>query len=331
MHVLIIGGTRFVGYLATWRLLARGDRVTLLNRGTLPDPFGDRVERLRVDRQTSDFAAALRGRRFDATIDFAAYTGGDVRDVIDTLGDGAGHYVFVSTGQVYLVRVDVHRPSRELDYPGPVLPRPTIDSDIADWDYGIGKRAAEDLLDEAWRTRRFRATRLRIPKVIGERDHYRRIESYLWRLLDGGPVIVPDGGGQPVRPVYGGDVARVCAEILGDEDAYGQAYNLAQRETPTLLATIAELRELCGSHAPLVPVASEDLAEHALRAAEISPLSGKWTSFLDPTRAEAELGFTATPLHEQLASCVASFLAHPPPEPPDNYRHRDVERTVAKH
>ena len=41
MHVLIIGGTRFVGYGLVWRLLARGDRVTVLNRGTMPDPFGD--------------------------------------------------------------------------------------------------------------------------------------------------------------------------------------------------------------------------------------------------------------------------------------------------
>jgi len=52
VNVLVIGGNRFVGLLATWRLVARGDRVTLLNRGSLPDPFGDRVERLRGDRTT---------------------------------------------------------------------------------------------------------------------------------------------------------------------------------------------------------------------------------------------------------------------------------------
>ena len=40
----------------------------------------------------------------------------------------------------------------------------------------------------------FPATRLRIPMVNGQRDYYRRIESYLWRLLDGSPILLPDGG-----------------------------------------------------------------------------------------------------------------------------------------
>ncbi len=38
MNVLIIGGTRFVGRALAWRLIAQGDRVTLLNRGTLVFP-----------------------------------------------------------------------------------------------------------------------------------------------------------------------------------------------------------------------------------------------------------------------------------------------------
>ena len=56
MRVLVIGGTRFVGYQLVWRLLAGGHTVTLLNRGTLPDPFGARVERLIGDRTSEDFA-----------------------------------------------------------------------------------------------------------------------------------------------------------------------------------------------------------------------------------------------------------------------------------
>ena len=55
MQILLIGGTRFVGYQLTWRLLAAGHQVTLLNRGHSPDPFGTRVERLIVDRTTPDF------------------------------------------------------------------------------------------------------------------------------------------------------------------------------------------------------------------------------------------------------------------------------------
>ena len=62
MHVLVIGGNRFMGLSLVWRLLFGGHRVTVLNRGNLADPFGDRVERVRVDRTTDGFDAALAGR-----------------------------------------------------------------------------------------------------------------------------------------------------------------------------------------------------------------------------------------------------------------------------
>ena len=63
MHVLVIGGTRFVGHELAWRLLAAGHELTLFNRGTLSDAFGDRVERLRGDRTTADFARLLPAAR----------------------------------------------------------------------------------------------------------------------------------------------------------------------------------------------------------------------------------------------------------------------------
>ncbi len=75
MKVLIIGGNRFLGVELTARLLARGDDVTLLNRGTLIDPFGAGVTRLRADRGTDEFDAALAGTHWDIVFDFALFDG----------------------------------------------------------------------------------------------------------------------------------------------------------------------------------------------------------------------------------------------------------------
>src|SRR6185503_8663633 len=225
MHVLVVGGTRFVGAQLVWRLVAGGHRVTLFNRGRLPDRFGDRVERVHGDRTTADFARLLGGRRFDAAVDFAAYTGADARQAADVLGERVGHYVFISSGQTYLVRVDCPRPFREVDYPGPLMPRPDAEDDRAEWEYGIGKREAENALEEAWEARRFPGTRLRLPMVNGEADYYRRIEGYLWRILDGGPLLLPDGGDVPTRHVYGGAVVRAIVGLLGDSRTFGQAYS----------------------------------------------------------------------------------------------------------
>ena len=267
MNVLIIGGNRFVGALLAWRLLARGDRVTLFNRGTIPDAFGDRVERLRGDRTTDDLARAVVGRRFDAVVDFAAFTGEDARGVVAALGARAGHYVLVSTGSVYAVREACPRPSREVDYEGPVTARPDDPIDAESWRYGVGKRAAEDALVEAYRAARFPSTRLRIPVVNGERDYHRRAEGYLLRILDGGPVIVPDGGEAVVRHVYGLDVAIAIARILGDEQTFGQAYNYCQDEAPTILGP--------GRDAPRAPRRARLPRRDPRRRARRSSLAGR--------------------------------------------------------
>jgi len=330
VRVLLVGGTRFVGPLLAWRLLAGGHRVTFLNRGTIPDPFGDRVERLRGDRATPDFERLLARRDFDAAVDFAAYTGEDGRRAAEVLSGRVGHYLMVSTGQVYLVRQGCPRPARESDYDGPLVPRPAEPGDAAEWDYGKGKRDCEDALAAALATSRFPATRVRIPMVNGERDHFRRLEAYLWRLLDGGPLILPDGGVQPTRHVYAGEVARFLASILARSETFGQAYNLAQEETPTLADLAGRLRALLGSRASLVPVPAERLRAAGVEPLAVSPFSGRWMSFLDPSRARRELGFRHEPLDDYLGKIVASFLARPPPSPPDGYRHRALEREIAR-
>jgi nucleoside-diphosphate-sugar epimerase len=329
VHVLVVGGNRFVGWLLGWRLLAAGHRLTLLNRGALADPFDERVERLRGDRTTRDLDRLLAGRTFDAVVDLAAYTGDDGRRAAAVLAGRTGHYVMVSTGQVYLVREGCPRPAREEDYDGPVMARPADPVDLADWEYGVEKRACEDALAAAHDRDGFPATRVRIPMVNGERDHFRRIEGYLWRLLDGGPLILPDGGTHRVRHVYGGEVARFLVEVLGREETFGRAYNVAQEETPTLAELVSTLRDLLGSRAEIVPVPAERLRNAGLDPARISPFSGRWMSFLDPSRVRRELGFVHGPLADHLGRIVASFLAHPPGDRPEGYATRDVERAVA--
>lgn len=328
MHVLVIGGNRFVGRLLVWRLLAAGHRATVLNRGSRPDPFGDRVDRLVGDRAGPDLERLLDGRTFDAAVDLAAYTGEDGLRAAALLDGRVGHYVMISTGQVYLVREGCPRPAqeaaREEDYDGPVMARPEDPADQGDWEYGIGKRACEDALAAAAR-RGFPATRVRIPMVNGPLDHFRRIEGYLWRLVDGGPVLLPEGGGHRVRHVDGGEVARFLCRILGREHTFGRAFNLAQHETPTLAELVESLRALVGSRAELVAVPRETIRAAGLRLADVSPFDDPWMSFLDPARARDELGFHHAPVSRTLAEITACFLARTPADRPAGYARRALE------
>jgi len=327
MHVLVMGGNRFVGRLLVFRLLAGGHRVAVLNRGRLPHPFGDRVERLVCDRTSSELEPLLGGRTFDAVVDLSAFTGEDGRRAAALFGGRVGHYVMISTGQVYLVRKTCPRPAREEDYDGPVMERPADPADLADWEYGMGKRDCEDALSAA---DGFPATRVRIPMVNGPLDYFRRIEGYLWRLLDGGPVILPDGGTHRVRHVDGGEVARFLSSILLRRETMGRAYNLAQEETPTLSELVSALGELVGSRAELLPLPSAALRAAGLDPAEVSPFSGRWMSFLDPARAKGELGFTHAPLSQGLLAVVSSFLSHTPSDFPPGYLRRAEELSLAR-
>src|SRR5215470_7820957 len=163
MPSLIIGGTRNLGPSIVRALLDRGHQVSVLNRGQTADDLPREVERLRADRSDRDQLKQALGRReFDLVVDTTLYNGTDAEAVVELLGGRVGRYVFLSTGQVYLVRVGLQRPFRESDYDGPVMPSPpeSDDSHYQNWLYGFEKRAAEDVFARAWTERRFPFTTL---------------------------------------------------------------------------------------------------------------------------------------------------------------------------
>lgn len=295
----------------------------MLNRGNLADPFGDRVERIRVDRTTDALDAALAGRGFDRVVDLAGFTGDDVARTLRVLGARVGHYLFVSTGQVYLVREGCPRPAREDDYAGPVMAAPPTPADDEDWRYGVDKRAAEDALAAS----AVPSTRLRIPMVNGERDPKRRLEGYLWRMLDGGPLLVP-GADAIARHVYRGAVVDALAAMV-DAPPPGPVYNLAQAEQPTVRELLERLGAQVGVRPRIVDVPAAAVADAGLAVREVSPLSTPWMSHVDPARAVAELGFAHPPLDAYLAAIVAELVTGWRAAPPPGYAHRARELALA--
>ncbi len=326
MDVLVIGGTRFLGRQVALRLVAAGHRVTLFNRGSGSFPLADHVEWVRGDRRSDDLLKLLAARAFDATVDLVAYDGTDAGALMGVIKSGrAGHYVFISSGQVYLVREGCPRPSREEDYEGKVTPPPSDVADLAEWHYGVGKRDAEDLLSDP----SLPVTRLRLPMVNGERDYHRRVEGYLWRVLDGGPVLLPDAD-RLTRHVYHDDVARAVVSLVGRSDTYGRAYNLAQAETPSLRGLLELIAELVGARSRAVDVPASAIAHAGLALRCVSPFSSPWMSFVDPSAAVRELGFSHTPLREYLGRVVASILANPSVDRPEGYLRRADEVALAR-
>ena len=325
MEVLIIGGTRNLGHLLALDLLKVGHQVTIFNRGQTPDELPAEVRRLRGDRNDpSQLKQALAGRSFDVVVDMTLYKGADAKAVSELLDGRVGHYIFLSTGQVYLLRTDLRRPFAEDDYAGPTLDAPPADSrDHEEWLYGIEKRQAEDALRAAWKTRRFPFTALRLPMVNSERDHFHRIYGYFLRLRDGGPILIPAGAHLPLRHVYGHDVLQAIATLIQGKIGKGRAYNISQDETLSVEDFLAQLASLADCDLRIVRIHKELLEARNLLP-DCSPFSDPWMSELDNRRSKEELGMQYTPLPVYLQKLVEYYRSHLPPTPP-GYRRRIEE------
>src|SRR4249919_2873266 len=103
MHILFLGGTRFLGRHAVDTALARGHAVTLFTRGKTPNPWGDAVTMLTGDRdpKVAPGLDALREGNWDAVIDTSGYVPRVVRASAELLRGRAAQYLFVSSISVY--------------------------------------------------------------------------------------------------------------------------------------------------------------------------------------------------------------------------------------
>lgn len=115
-HILVIGGTRFFGKLLVQRLLRAGHRVTIATRGYAPDPFGARIERVRVDRRNEHaMRNAFRDAAFDVIHDQMCYSPLDAAISTRVFAGKVGRYVMTSTIDAYRGLEAIGRPLRESD------------------------------------------------------------------------------------------------------------------------------------------------------------------------------------------------------------------------
>ena len=324
-RVLIIGGTRNMGYYLSQRLAESGCALTLLNRGITKDDLPNSIHRLHVDRTDhQQMRRALLAKSFDVVIDFVMYRGDEARTVIELFRDEVEHYIFLSTGQVYLVREGLQRPFHEADYAGRLMPAPKENSyAYEEWRYGIEKREVEDQLLAAWADFRFPSTILRLPMVNSARDPYHRLFNYYLRLRDGGVILVPETPNYALNHVYALDVVEIIVQLLDTGAGKGQALNIAQDERVSHAEFLDILAEILGTKARTLTAKRSELVVSGFMP-DCSPFSERWMSDLDNSRSKEQLGASYTPLPDYLSKIVAYFDAHPM-APPLTYRRRSAE------
>jgi 2'-hydroxyisoflavone reductase len=210
MHILVLGGTRFVGRAVVDAALDAGHDVSLFNRGRSNPGLYPGIETLIGDRETD--LSALRGRSFDVVVDCAGYHPDVVRLSAEALRDSVGRYVFVSSASVY---ADQSVPPVE----GAAL--------LGDDSYGGRKAACERVVVEVFGERALIA---RPGLITGPYDPTERVAYWPRRFARGGRVLAPGDPGAPAQFIDVRDLGRwlVGATATGVFNAVGPTVPMAE-------------------------------------------------------------------------------------------------------
>ncbi|WP_030042395.1 NAD-dependent epimerase/dehydratase family protein [Streptomyces resistomycificus] len=294
-EVLVIGGSRYFGKRLIARLLAAGDRVTVLNRGSSTPPPG--AVHLVADRDDENsLTEALGTRTFDVVVDQVCYTPRQAAVARRVFAGRTRRYVMTSTVEVYEYE-DSSTPVRE-DAVDPLtvpvdLGLPWEDPRFAQAHYGEGKRQAEAVFAAAGE---FAYTAVRVAHVLGGADDFTgRLRHYADRIRAGEPIAVPVAN-RPATYVHVEEIADFLAWAAG-EDFTGPV-NAA---SDGVLGT----EELCAAVAAHVPGGRTVL--RAVEVGEVSPFSFARSYGMDNSRA-ARLGFTFGEVRRWLPRAVAETL-----------------------
>jgi 2'-hydroxyisoflavone reductase len=234
--LLVLGGTGFLGPAVVDAALARGLRVTLFNRGKTNADLYPELEKLYGDRDPDkgEGLKALEGaRRFDFVVDTSSYLPRLTRAVCKLLSGRIRRYALISTVSVYpdlsIVGLEEGAELAKLDDP--------TDEKLDNNTYGGLKVLCEAAAEEELPGQ---VLHLRPGLIVGPRDPTDRFTYWPARIQQGGEVLLPGDGQDPVQWIDVRDLAEFTLDSLLAERS--GAYNLVG---PHYGATMADLAHGC--------------------------------------------------------------------------------------
>lgn len=306
-HWLVIGGGRFVGRHLVDAALARGDAVTVFNRGQARAEWPPGVQVLQGDRNGD--LAPLAGGRWDAVVDTCAFRPAEVERLAEALHGRVGAYLLVSS-------ISVYASFAQANHEGSPLGRiDDVDTELIDArSYGPLKALCEAALrqrfgDEA-------TLILRPGLIVGPHDPTQRFTYWparIARAADGEPVLVPGAPHDPVQFIDARDLAAFALDAL--HAGQRGVFNVTSppRAWGEVLDTCAHV---VGCHPRWVWADARRLAELRLQPWSDLPV---WlppegdTAGMAHTSVQAALaaGLRLRPLQETVADTLAWFATLP--------------------
>ena len=253
MKVLFIGGTGIISSACSQLALERGIDLVLLNRGKSfrPNPAGAQVVNADI-RQPEPVRQALKGRHFDAVVDWIVFTPDQILSDIELFRDCTEQYVFISSASAYQT---------------PPASLPVTESTVLDnpyWEYSRNKISCEERLVEAYRQEKFPITIVR-PSHTYDQTLLPFSGGYtvIDRMRKGKKVIVHGDGASLWVLTHHRDFARGFVPLLGNSHAIGEVFHITSDEWLTWNQIYEILARAAGVENPrLVHVPSDLIAAY---------------------------------------------------------------------
>ena len=227
MKLLFIGGTGIISSACSNLAVARGHEVFLLNRSLskkVPIPEGATVLQADIHAEEARLAGLLKGHRFDAVVDFLAYTVNDIERDIRLFRKKTNQFVFISSASAYQKPVKHYIITERTPLENPF------------WDYSRDKIACEDRLLFAYLEEGLPVTIVRPSHTYGLTQIPFAVSSWThpWTVIDrmkrGQKVIVPGDGTSLWTLTWNGDFAKGLVGLLGNPKAIGEAFQITSDE-----------------------------------------------------------------------------------------------------
>lgn len=207
LRILILGGTGLTGPHQVRYALGRGHQVTVFNRGRRNDRLPKEVTQLQGDRNLHQ-VEALKGKDWDVVIDNPTTLPFWVKDAAEVLKGHTNQYVFISTISVYdpAGQTSITEDSPRVEYTAGdplAMTQQEASRNFAEL-YGRLKTASER---EAEKWFGDRTTIIRPGLIIGPGDSSFRFTYWPWRIEQGGEILAPGDGTDPIQVIDARDIA----------------------------------------------------------------------------------------------------------------------------
>ena len=307
MHILVIGGTQFMGREVVRRLVARGQDVSVLHRRDHHD-LSSSVRNLQADRADLPAVQCILGdHTFDAVVDLAYdWQRGTPADQVEFVARACAgrvrRYVFMSSIAAYGIGLG-HLESDPLAPPDVPVP------------YVQHKAQAERALFRLHAEAALPVVTIRPPFVHGPRQPFYR-EAFFWdRLRAGRSIIVPDGGDTPMQWAFVDDVAEACVRALEVPEAAGEAFNIGHPSPVSQRAFVEALARVAGVAPSLAFVPRDVITAEGGHLFVGNLYFGEYLD-LPPLTEVVEkvtrvLGVTPTPFEDALRRSYEWYLTQP--------------------